>query len=154
MDHAYHEAGHAVAAALLGAEVVRVTLDSDREDHDGHCEVHWRGLDPDSVARLSLRVAFAGPIAELCYRGELPEDAATLSAWRGDHAEAERCLRALGPRVDPERERLAAIAELVRVFEDVDVWERVARVADALDAHGELDADLFADAIDTLPGGF
>ena len=46
---AYHEAGHSVVAAWLGAEVVSVTLEPDRDDgprRDGDAAIRWhhRGL--------------------------------------------------------------------------------------------------------------
>ena len=37
----WHEAGHAFAAQLCGAEVQLVTIESDLDEHQGHTEIAW-----------------------------------------------------------------------------------------------------------------
>ena len=143
----WHEAGHALAALHLGGEVRLVTMESEVDGHKGQTEVVWRGFDTPGRLRCSALVALAGPVAETLYMGEDVLDPAVLSAWRGDYGEAQACLEALAP--DPgDRARLEKrlIAELVAHFSDDRTWERLARVADALDAHESLDATLFLDA--------
>ncbi len=144
-EQAWHEAGHAVVATLLGGEVVCVTLESDLDGHDGHAEVHWR-LAGGELAWAQLRVALAGPLAELDYRGQdVDQPAEVLAAWRGDWEEAEALLAQLEP-VEARREALLlrALTELRELIEDPAVTERIARVAETLDAHGTLDAELLA----------
>ena len=134
----------------MAAEIHVVTLESELEGHDGHCSVAWPRLEPEERARRSALVALAGPLAEMAYRGDSPEDFGELSSFRADLAEAERCIQQL-PAEERAEGRRKLFRQVVRALDDVDVWERVARVADALDAHGTLDADQFLDAVGDLP---
>ncbi len=147
----WHEAAHAVVAHLLGGEVRCVTLESEWQGHDGHTEVAWRGLDRRELARCEALVAWAGPLAELLRDGGVPDDPAELepevvASWRADHEAAERALGVLagGPE-ERARIRRALLAELHELLEHPAVEERIARVADHLEAHGTLDAVLFED---------
>ena len=144
---AWHEAGHALAAHLLGGVVRELTLESERDDFDGHVAVEWPATKAALHARRLALVALAGPVAELMFRGAVP-NAAVLSAWRRDWAEAEAQLAHL--EADPSRRvamRHGILRELYESFDDVDNYEQLARLADALDAHGTLDDVLFQDAI-------
>jgi len=145
---AWHEAGHALAAHLLGGHVREVTLESEHDGHEGHVAVEWRTTGADDDARRLATVALAGPVAELVFRGQdVLEDPAALSSWRGDLDEAEAQLERL--HADPaEREgtRRALLRELRDCFETRG-HECLARLADALDAHVTLDEVLFADAV-------
>lgn len=149
---AWHEAGHALAARLAGGRVLLVTLESEREEHEGHVEVDWSGVGagPEARARLNALVALAGPLAELLREGEhVLADPDVLSSWRGDWSEARATLAEfeLDPsEVERQLERLAR--ELRTWFEDPRAEEQLARIADALDAHGTLDETLLADALD------
>lgn len=144
----WHEAGHALVAHWQGAEVRWVTLESDRDDHEGHTEVAWRGLDTRERLRRSAMVALAGPVAEMLETDVDPEEPDVLATWQGDWDEAVACLRVLAP---DERERDRLLRRLlgqVRAFlAEPSVRERLARVVDALDAHETLDATLFDDAL-------
>lgn len=151
---ALHEAAHALVAHLVGARVVWVTLESDREGHEGHVEVDWACVSagPRELARLSAMVALAGPVAELHGRGaELLEDPSVLSSWRGDWQEARASLSRIEgvERVESELEQrlLELVGELHALFADPRTDERLARVADALEAHGALDENLLADVL-------
>ena len=142
---AWHEAGHAVVAHLLGGRVRELTLEMDEDGLDGRSSIEWRGLDGMGLASVSGRAALGGPLAELIFRGEDSlEDPSVLSAWEGDWAEVERCALRVEP--DPAA-RVGVISgwiESVRaLLADGRVEEWVARVADALDAHGTLDRELF-----------
>ena len=146
---AWHEAGHALAAHLCGGTVREVTLESELDDYGGHVAVEWRPAGREESARRSLTVALAGPIAELVFVGDdALDDPDAASAWRADWAEAESQLAQLS---DDAEERTAprrrAVSELRRSFESADGYERLARIADALDAHETLDETLFFDAL-------
>ena len=81
----WHEAGHALAAHLLGARVNLLTLESELDGHGGHAEIDWTGV--SNQTRGSALVALAGPVAELVYRGEEILDACAaqlLQRLRGD----------------------------------------------------------------------
>ena len=147
LTEAWHEAGHALAAHLLGARVVLVTLESELDGHGGHVEVDW--TDVAEHVRGSAMVALAGPVAELVYRGEeLLDDPQVWAAWRADWDAAEACLEELESEPALREElRRALLAELQAAFGDPHMSERLARIADALDAHETLDSGLFADAL-------
>ena len=69
---AYHEAGHAVIASILGGKVVSVSIESESPEVDGDAVVAWSrgGRNDREVALDDIRVALAGPIAEMVYAGE------------------------------------------------------------------------------------
>jgi hypothetical protein len=148
-SEAWHEAGHALVAHLHGGLVREVTLESDRDDHDGHVAIEWPPAPPPEEARRFATVALAGPVAELVFRGEdLLEDPDVLSAWRGDWDEAETQLARL--HADPaerEKTRRAILRELHAWFDEARNHETLARLADALDAHVTLDEALFLEAL-------
>ncbi|MGA1606440.1 MAG: hypothetical protein ACO4CT_05615 [Planctomycetota bacterium] len=145
---AWHEAGHALVAHLLGGRVMHVTLEPDDEDQDGEVAVAWPRA-AGGLAPLSGRVALAGAVAELVYLGDDPDlDPTTLSAWRGDWDEACRC--AAQHEHDPERREALLRAWMADVHDLLAApghEELLARIADALDAHGTLDDVLFEDAL-------
>ncbi len=142
---AWHEAGHAVVARLLGGRVREVTLESSRGPFEGHAAIEWRPRDVRELASLGGRTALAGPLAELRFRGEADfEDASVIAIWKADWDEVEQAAEQL--EADPEA-RTAVISswvsEVKAMVGEPAVEERIARVADALDAHGTLDEDLF-----------
>jgi hypothetical protein len=153
---AWHEAGHALVARLLGGTVRTVTLESELCDHAGHTEVLWEAPGPGVAAarrqaRREALVALAGPIAEQLHADSEPlepfEVALRLNSWRGDEQAFERALAAHepDPAARPAVARRLAI-ELFDLLSDPDMHERVARIADALDAHQTLDEALFDEA--------
>lgn len=146
---AWHEAGHAVVAHLLGGRVLSVSLEPAEESLGGRSTVEWRGADAREAASLSGRVALAGPIAEVeRFGGEDLDDVHVLAAWAADWSEIERCVAVVEPDAAARERVVEAWAREVRgLLADPEVEERVARVADALDAHGELDETLFEDCL-------
>lgn len=146
---AWHEAGHAVVAHLLGGQVRGVSLECDEDEFEGRAEVLWQGLARAELLRCTALVAFAGPLFELELGDtDAADDASLQSSWRLDEQEAERALAELEP--DPERRaglRLRLVSEVRDLARDPVVREHVLRVAEALDAHGSLDETLFADAL-------
>jgi hypothetical protein len=145
---AWHEAGHALMAHLLGGRVQHVTLEPDDEGMDGEVAVAWPRAGEPFEAR-SGRVALAGAVAEIVFLGDDPDlDPATLSAWRGDWDEACRCAAIL--EREPERRRallMTWIGEVHALLDAPGHEESLARIADALHAHGTLDDVLFVDAL-------
>ena len=147
---AWHEAGHALIAHALGGSVREVTLESERDGHDGHTAVEWLRVTTDEEARRQATVALAGPVAELTLHDEeIVDNPNVLSSWRGDWDVAEAELTRLHPDAAEREAALRAILrELYAFFEDERNREALARVADALDAHQTLDEALFADALE------
>ena len=152
LDHpdakAWHEAGHALVAHLLGGRVLHVTLDLDDGEQDGEVAVAWPRTSEPLESR-SGRVALAGAVAELVFLGDDPDlDTATLSAWRGDWREVCRCAAVL--ERDPERRKALLrtwIGEVHALLDAPGHEDALARIADALHAHGTLDDVLFEDAL-------
>lgn len=149
-EDAWHEAGHAVVAHALGARIVCLTLEAEEEDFQGRATVEWPAASPRDHAARSAQVALAGPIAELIHFGAGAPDALEQArAWEADWLEVERCAETVAP--DPE-ERTAWIERWFRAVEALisppPMQERIARVADALDAHGTLDETLFEDCVE------
>jgi hypothetical protein len=144
---AWHEAGHALVAHLLGGRVRAVSLESEFDDFEGHAAIEWRTSSRRELAALSGRAALGGPLAELLFHGEAGlDDPAAIAAWTADWTEATRCARALAPAA-PEPLLRAWIAEVRDLLAGPAAEEALARIADALDAHGSLDEDLFADCL-------
>jgi hypothetical protein len=146
---AWHEAGHAVVAHLLGGRVVSISLDPEEDMLGGCSAIQWGASDDASVASLSGRVALAGPIAEVeRFGGHDLDDVHVLAAWEADWQEIERCAAVLEGQAEGQKRVVEGWAREVRaMFLDPGVEELVARVADALDAHGELDETLFEDCL-------
>jgi len=143
---AYHEAGHALAAYLLGGEVRQVTIEPDRDDgprRQGDTQVLWRRsrVTEKEYARWAVEVSLAGPVAEMIYSGE-PYHPGLVAEWAADWQEAWESASLLHP---DERKRLRyledASIELYRRLEADDVWPALAALADNLLAHETLDGE-------------
>ncbi len=145
----WHEAGHAVVAHLLGAEIYEVTLESDDDAFSGRVSAAWHGRSPKDAATSSGCAALAGPLAELSFEGQVdPEDSGIRAAWNGDWQEVERCAALVEPDPELRTDVIRAWIERVEALvEEPRTDELIARVADALSAHGTLDETLFLDAI-------
>lgn len=142
---AYHEAGHAFLAHRLGGRVLAVTLELDDGDEQGRTSVQWPRAPRTEQRRRSALVALAGPLAELHFRGEL-DQLDTLAAWRADWREVQQALvDCRAP--DPQRQLHRWLAEVRSELTEPARWERVCRLADALEAHGTLDSDLLDDLL-------
>src|SRR5262249_1152265 len=130
---AFHEAGHAVIAHVLGAPVHHVTLQA--------------AITPLQRATARCRwkralIALAGPAAEDRFQRHAPAEHAALwrSIWDGDARNAARYLGVDGDVVAAHRKA----ARLVREH-----WSAIERVADALAERGRLSGA----EVGTLVGG-
>ena len=147
---AWHEAGHALAAYLQGGVIREVTLESDRAGFEAHVAVEWTDLSADKDAYRLATVALAGPVAELVFTGAgIVEDEGVLFAWRDDWDDAQAQLERLAEDEEEcERLRRQILAELYRDFSAPNAYERLARIADALEAHETLDEGLFLELME------
>ena len=143
---AYHEAGHAVVAAWLGAEVLFVTLEPDPDDgprRDGDAAIRWhhRGSTPQELALRELMAVLAGPVFEMIHEGvERPLD--RWSPWAADWQLAIELADRLVP--SPGRvERLieTTIRQLRALADQQGFWQVIAEVADLLEAHQTLEGE-------------
>jgi hypothetical protein len=143
---AYHEAGHALMALLLGGEVRLVTIepnDDDGPDRQGDTQVLWRrsGASDKDFARKAVQVSLAGPVAEMIYSGD-PYHPGLIAEWAADWHEAWNCAILLHP---DERQRLVYLEQVSiqlyhRLRED-DLWAALASLADHLLAHESLEGE-------------
>jgi len=140
---AYHEAGHAVIASVLGGKVVTVSIESESSEVDGDAVVAWKrgGRSDREMALDDIRVALAGPVAEMVHAGEYD-----YLRIREEHALdwkiALASLRSLGLTIDREAAMLQkTVAELYQTVRRDAIWSAIADVADLLAVHGTIEGD-------------
>ncbi|MFT5522863.1 MAG: ATP-dependent Zn protease [Pirellulaceae bacterium] len=149
---AYHEAGHAVIAMLLGGRVASVTIDPENDDGPeryGDTKVEWlrdRFSDKEFHENL-VQVALAGPVAEMIYRGE-PLHPGFVAEWSGDWRTAWEMAAALH---SDEQKRLQYLelttTHLHRLLKKEPYWSALAAVSDNLLAHERLDNEELEDIV-------
>lgn len=147
---AYHEAGHAVVASILGGRVVTVSIESESPEVDGDAVVAWnRGDRTDREMALDeIRVALAGPIAEMVYAGEYD-----YLRIREEHAVdwkiALSCLRSLELNTEGEARLLQkTVAELYQTIRQDHIWSSIGDVADLLAVHETIEGDVVREAVE------
>ena len=143
---AYHEAGHALMALLLGGEVRLVTIDPDNDDgpeRQGDTQILWRRakISDKEFAKISIQVSLAGPVAEMIYSGD-PFHPGLVVEWAADWREAWEAAVLLHPS---ERQRLEYLeqvsVQLYHRLKEDDLWAALASLADNLLAHETLEGE-------------
>ncbi len=143
---AYHEAGHVLAALLLGAKVKQVTIEPENDDGPrryGDTQVLWPrgGMSEKALAQNVVQVCLAGPVAEMIYSGE-PCHPGFVAEWAADWREAWESAVVLHR---DERRRLKFMEQvsiwLYERFQRDDLWAALAALADNLLAHQTLDEE-------------
>lgn len=141
---AYHEAGHALMAFLLGGHIRLVTIEPDNDDgprREGDTQVLWRRstMSDRQFAAHSVQVHLAGPVAEMIYSGE-PYHPALIAEWSADWAGAMIAAAALFADERKQVEYAEQISiSLYRQFQRDDHWPALAALADELLAHETLE---------------
>lgn len=154
---AYHEAGHALVAYLLGGEVRQVTIEPDHDDgprRGGDTQVIWRRSNSDAkqFAAKSVQVHLAGPVAEMIYTGE-PYHPAFIAEWAADWQGATEAIALL--HRDEAKQLLhleAAAVELHRRLQQEQLWMALAALADLLLAHETLEWEQVEEVLQELIG--
>ncbi len=143
---AYHEAGHALMAVLLGGKVKQVTIepdDDDGPDRQGDTQVLWRrsGISDDEFAKIAVQVSLAGPVAEMIYSGD-PYHPGLVAEWAADWREAWEAATPLHPVGRQRLEYLEQVSiQLYHRLKQDDLWAALASLADNLLAHETLDCE-------------
>ena len=140
---AYHEAGHAVVASILGGKVVSVSIESECESLDGDAVVLWnRSSGNKRLAAVDdIRVALAGPVAEMVYAGEYD-----YLRIREEHAMDWRIAMDSLQSLDLSTDRAAGllqatVSELYQTIRGDLVWSAIGDVADLLSVHETIEGD-------------
>jgi ATP-dependent Zn protease len=143
---AYHEAGHALMALLLGGKVRLVTIEPDRDDgpdRQGDTQVLWSrsGISDTEYAKKAVQVCLAGPVAEMIYSGN-PYHPGMVAEWAADWQEA---WSAAVPLHANERTRLKYLEDVsIQLYHRLkhdDLWPALASLADHLLAHETLESE-------------
>jgi ATP-dependent Zn protease len=143
---AYHEAGHALIAVLLGGEVRLVTIEPDNDDgpdRQGDTQVLWRrsGVSEKEFAKKVVQVSLAGPVAEMIYSGD-PYHPGLVVEWSADWRDAWEAAVLLHPG---EQQRLQYLEQVsIRLYHRLkqdDMWAALASLADNLLAHETLERE-------------
>lgn len=133
-------------AVYLGAIVHAVTIEPDWNDlprREGDIEVHWPVADFShrELQENSLKVALAGPAAEMIHRGERFHPA-RVAEWAGDLQTAWKLAESI---VREERARLRylehATAQIYHFLAQDAVWNALAAIVDELLAHETLEGE-------------
>jgi hypothetical protein len=143
---AYHEAGHALMAVLLGGKVKQVTIEPDDDDgpaRQGDTQVLWRrsGISEKEFAQYAVQVSLAGPVAEMVFSGD-PYHPGLVAEWAADWRDAWEAGRPLYPDERLRLEYLERVSiQLFHRFKHDDLWAALASLADNLLAHETLDGE-------------
>ena len=154
---AWHESGHAFMAICLGATVHSVTIDPDRDDGPerfGDAQIEWPPEPRTTRKRLEslIRVALAGPVAEMLYSGD-PFHPGMVPEWAMDWQHAWQVAAALFPE---DRQRLSYLEQtaiqLHQLLGREDHHAALAAVADNLLAHETLEGEEIEDIMSAWLG--
>jgi ATP-dependent Zn protease len=143
---AYHEAGHALVAILLGAKVKQITIDPDDDDgpsRHGDTQILWRrsrSSEKEHATKVA-QVCLAGPVAEMIYSGD-PYHPGMVVEWAADWQEAWDAALLIHPGERQRMEYLEQVSiQLHRRLSQDDLWAVLAALADHLLAHETLDRE-------------
>lgn len=143
---AWHEAGHAVVAVLLGGVVDTVTVEVPDAAAAGATGVFWRNASNTREQCVNdIHVALAGPIAEMIFVGDYD-----YLRIKQEHAVDWEVVAAAVERMALDavaaQKLLTSVATNLyqRLREDA-VWSAVADVAERLELDGTIDGDTVND---------
>jgi ATP-dependent Zn protease len=150
---AYHEAGHAVMAALLGGVVRAVTIvppDDEGPNRFGDTQIEWplAGISPRDQALREIKTALAGPTAEAVYRDDydrLPINQESSADWLAASLHTSRLFGEQAVRLALLHQAAEQLLHLFR--SDERIWSAVAAVADELLAHETLESGVVEELV-------
>lgn len=150
--NAYHEAGHALVALLVGARVRHVSIephDDDGPDRFAEIQVEWplSRFSPKELREKMVLVALAGPVAEMIHTGE-PYHPGHVGEWAGDWQAAWTAAEAFIPH---EVKRIAYLEQTTRdLYQLLNAdrhWAALAAVVDNLLAYETLEGDVVEEIV-------
>ena len=140
---AYHESGHAIAAAIAGGIVRRVSIECEQQGRAGDTMIQWprSNFTEQEHALREIRVSLAGPICEAIHVGD-------YDCLRIEHAHAMdwETAQVSVSKLTPDPHKQSAIIQqevtsLYQHFRQDTVWAAVAAFADELLAHETVEHD-------------
>jgi len=143
---AWHEAGHAVVAVMLGGVVDSVSIEVPDAEAAGFTGVFWRNAsDTRSQCINDIHVALAGPIAEMIFVGDY--DYLRIKQEHAvDWEVVASSVQRMGIDAPTAQRLLASIAtDLYGRLRKDEVWSAVADVAERLELDGTIDGDTVND---------
>ena len=145
---AWHEAGHAVIATLLGGKVETVSVEFEDLQSAGDTRVRWTETDSRQQALDDIQVALAGPVAEMVFVGDydyLRIRAEHAADWDVVSASLSR-LRMSPTAAEKLLNRIAA--ELYQWIRTDNVWAAIGDVADRVLVDGTIDGPTVQELVD------
>ena len=143
---AWHEAGHAVVAVMLGGVIDEVSVELPDTEAAGATGVFWASAsDARSQCINDIHVALAGPIAEMIFIGDydylrIKQEHAV--DWEVVAASVQR----MGMSPVAAQKFLSSVAtELYERLRQDEVWSAVADVAERLELDGTIDGNTVND---------
>jgi ATP-dependent Zn protease len=125
---AFHEAGHAVMALVVGRPIQRVSIASD-ELRLGHCELRKGSIRPSQdVLETEILFLLAGLAAQARHAGDYDWDGATQDLR---HVRTLTLTRA-GNERQAERLERRMLSKVERILERPEVWLAITAIAEEL----------------------
>lgn len=143
---AYHEAGHALVAILLGGKIQHVTIDPDNDDGPdryGDTKILWRRkrFSEKEFAQITVQVCLGGPVAEMVYSGD-PYHPGLVAEWAADWRQAWEAATPLFPNEQQRLDYLEQVSiQLYHRLKSDAMWDALAALADNLLAHEWLEGE-------------
>ena len=147
---AYHEAGHAIAAALAGGKIVRVSIEPEEDDRGGDTQVRWsnNGVNDKEHAFRETRTSLAGQAAVMLFVGDY-EHLRIQTEHEIDWQIAMASVKTLTSKSEQQLQFLSREAsQLYHYFRLDNVWAAIGDLADQLMTHETVDGEVVQSVVE------